>query len=229
MEPSKRSISWIQLYLLMGIIQLLSIVLDYVPVHDVTKYLLMPPLAMYVITQMASGAKGKRIILAAVFLSWLGDIFLIYTQRNELYFLLGLGSFLLAHIAYILSFFTLRNPGKSQWILLLLAIPFGIYAAWLLNTLMPSLGDMQVPVIVYGCVITVMGISALLRFGKTFSYSFWFVFIGAVLFIISDSLIAWNMFYKPVQMAGLLIMITYIIAQYLIVSGLLMHNNEAEH
>lgn len=228
MEQPKKNISWMQLYIFIGIIQILSIVLGNVPLHAISKYMLMPALGIYVTTQMPRGATGKTGIIAAILFSWLGDIFLLYTERNEYYFLLGLGSFLLAHIAYIYSFIILRKTAKTKIQLWLFVIPFLIYTAWLLDTLMPVLGDMQLPVVVYGCVITIMGISALLRFGRTFSYSFWFVFSGAVLFIASDSIIAWNMFYNAIPMAGLLIMITYMMAQYLIVSGLMMHHHEQE-
>jgi uncharacterized membrane protein YhhN len=46
-------------------------------------------------------------------------------------------------------------------------------------------------------------------------------FDRAVLFVSSDSLVAFNKFYNPLVLSSFIIMITYLIAQYLIVSGIL--------
>jgi uncharacterized membrane protein YhhN len=64
---------------------------------------------------------------------------------------------------------------------------------------------------------------ALFRFGKTTAGSFAMVFGGAILFMISDSLIAINKFLEPLPQSGFWIMTTYIGAQFLIVRGLLRH------
>jgi uncharacterized membrane protein YhhN len=77
--------------------------------------------------------------------------------------------------------------------------------------------------LVYAGVLTYMVLSALFRFGKTNSGSFTMVFGGAILFMMSDSLIAINKFLEPLSMAGFWVMITYITAQFLIVKGLLKH------
>lgn len=187
----------------------------------VSKYALMPLLWLYVIT--AIGFQKNIVFLSlAILFSWLGDIFLLYTVNNEIYFIAGLASFLIAHIFYILCFLQLVDTRiKSfKW---KYALPLIIYGILLLIYLYSALGDMRLPVIVYAVVITLMGIAALHRFGKTSDYSFAFVFIGALLFIASDSMIAINKFQLPFNSAPFLIMVTYIAAQYLIVSGCVMH------
>ena len=70
-----------------------------------------------------------------------------------------------------------------------------------------------------------MGIFALLRRGWTVDKSFIMVYSGALLFIMSDAMIAINKFMSPIIQAGLLIMATYIVAQFLIVKGILAHEN----
>ncbi|HMZ90554.1 MAG TPA: lysoplasmalogenase, partial [Chitinophagales bacterium] len=83
-----------------------------------------------------------------------------------------------------------------------------------------------IPVVIYSMVITAMLMQSLRRWSKTDNYSFWFVAIGATFFIASDSMIAIDSFYSPINFAPLLIMITYIIAQYMLVTGLLLHKDK---
>jgi uncharacterized membrane protein YhhN len=82
---------------------------------------------------------------------------------------------------------------------------------------------MKWPVLLYALVITLMALSALFRYGRTSMKSFALVFGGSILFIMSDSLLAVNKFIEPLALADFWIMVTYIGAQYLIVSGILNH------
>jgi uncharacterized membrane protein YhhN len=75
-------------------------------------------------------------------------------------------------------------------------------------------------------VLTLMVLNAVFRYGRTSSAGFWFALAGAVLFMISDSLLAINKFMNPLPQASLFIMLTYIAAQYLIVEGILRHVEE---
>ncbi len=155
-----------------------------------------------------------------------GDILLMFPRFNPNFFLLGLGSFLIAHICYIVAFvgniratkvsnsFTLKAMAFNPFLLLTLSM-FGI--------IKNHLGEMQIPVIAYMIAITTMGISATLRINHTSSKSWKLIFAGAFLFTISDSLIALNKFVVAFPKAPVAIMITYYLAQYLIVTGALEH------
>ncbi|MBK8341301.1 MAG: hypothetical protein IPK99_15550 [Flavobacteriales bacterium] len=68
-----------------------------------------------------------------------------------------------------------------------------------------------------------MGCTAAFRFRRTFPQSFWMVFVGAALFIASDSLLARNRFIHPFEWADVLVILTYGVAQYLVVAGCLVH------
>jgi uncharacterized membrane protein YhhN len=68
-----------------------------------------------------------------------------------------------------------------------------------------------------------MALTALFRYGRTNSKSFLLIFIGAVLFMVSDSVLAINKFHNAFSAAGALIMLTYCLAQFLIVEGALVH------
>jgi uncharacterized membrane protein YhhN len=63
---------------------------------------------------------------------------------------------------------------------------------------------------------------ALNRNGRVNFNSYFLVFVGSVLFVLSDSLLALNKFYMEISMAGFWIMILYISAQYLIMRGLVL-------
>ena len=159
--------------------------------------------------------KRDRIVLSALFFSCLGDTFLMFQKQNHLYFLLGLGSFLLAQLCYVILF---QQDGKSlyfRW------LPFISYSCLLLFFLINKLpGEFKIPILVYSAVITLMGIRASER--KVSDKSYQCVLIGAILFIISDSLIALSKFVVDIPLSGLWIMATYVVAQYLIVQGLLV-------
>lgn len=96
-----------------------------------------------------------------------------------------------------------------------------LYAFGLFYLLKDGLGNMLIPVFVYMIVILMMAITAFLRQQKVFKKSFILVFIGAILFIISDSILALNKFYMPVRFSSVSIMLTYAVAQFFIVMGFL--------
>ncbi|MBP8155775.1 MAG: lysoplasmalogenase [Leadbetterella sp.] len=171
-----------------------------------TKPLLMP-LLMLLAFQLNI---KERNLYIALFFSLLGDVFLMF--GGELYFMLGLVSFLLAHVFYILLF-------KSQFKFnLLRALPFAAATLSYFMFIKEEIDqNLLIPVSVYCIVITLMGIFAAGR--KTNYFSFNLVLIGSILFIISDSLIAFNKFYSPLPASSFWVMSTYGLAQFLIVLG----------
>lgn len=96
-----------------------------------------------------------------------------------------------------------------------------MYAIGLFYLLKNSLGEMLIPVIFYIIVILLMAITAFLRQVKVSKISFVLVFLGAILFVISDSILALNKFYMPLSFSSISIMFSYALAQYFIVMGLL--------
>lgn len=141
--------------------------------------------------------------------------------------MLGLGAFLLAHVFYILVYRqhqTVENENQLAGVhRIRLAMPVILAGSGLIIVLYPRLNELRVPVIIYASVLVVMVLMALFRYGRTLPFSFWMVFAGALLFMVSDSLLAINKFLQPIPQAGLAIMVTYITAQYLIVEGLVKH------
>ena len=162
--------------------------------------------------------RTKKFMVLALGFSLLGDVLLMFVNNSPHFFTGGLIAFLLAHIFYILVFKEKRNPSKKPVIFLILLF---VYAGILYTFLKDGLNAMRIPVIIYMLVILTMSLSAFLRQGKVNSASYYLVFAGAVLFMISDSILALNKFYQPLQGSNISIMATYAVAQLCIVMGII--------
>jgi uncharacterized membrane protein YhhN len=185
----------------------------------IAKPLLMLSLVIY-FWQNTEGGKKRFFVLNALAFSWLGDVFLMFDG----YFIFGLAAFLVAHIFYILTFnldHSLKNAFRSNLLLPnLLILAYGIS---LLTYLFPHLpSELKMPVSAYATTILVMLVAALSRIDFVAKPSGQMVMFGAVLFVLSDSMIAVSSFVAPFTLSGFAIMLTYAVGQYLIVKGLMM-------
>jgi uncharacterized membrane protein YhhN len=157
-----------------------------------------------------NGGSGpyQYLIVAGLLFSLAGDIFLMLPSDR---FIAGLISFLIAHIFYIVAF--VSDTGVAPvWGL----VPFLVYGAIIYSFLAPHVGKLRVPVIIYMLAILVMAWQALgrwLTLDDTFAL---LALIGAVLFVVSDSILALNRFRQPFRLARTLTMATYYSAQWLI-------------
>lgn len=211
-----KSNHWLILFVIDALLQLVSTVYTIPTLGIITKPLLMILLAGYFISLLGNhSTKLKRLILVALLFSWFGDTFLMFDGTNPLFFILGLSSFLIAHIAYIISFNKFDNAIKSGVIILVLVL-FISYSLILIYLLWPGLNDMKTPVVLYAIVLTLMGFLGVVKNLQISNL----VVIGVVLFIISDSLLAYTKFVEPINFSRLIIMATYILAQFFIVRGI---------
>jgi uncharacterized membrane protein YhhN len=129
------------------------------------------------------------LVLAGLFFSWWGDLFLI--SNNARIFLMGVGAFLLAHAAYAAAFIALGvNPLWTLGAAVALTAP----AALMLRWLHPHLGDMRYPVYAY---VTVISTMAALAAGAAMAGAPWSVPAGAFLFYVSDIFVARDRFVAP--------------------------------
>lgn len=176
----------------------------------------------------SSNFPSKKFLLIALVFSWIGDIILLFADRHELFFIVGLIAFLISHIVYILLFnkqlkYKNRKNKAIFWIGVTCII---VYLFTMISILLPSLGDLTIPVFVYALVISTMLLFALKGFLNWEEPGNWYILIGAIAFISSDSILAFNKFYAPIVLSSFLIMITYLLAQYLIVVGILKLNKK---
>ncbi len=183
-------------------------------VADATQVLLMPVLAA--VLWLQSAAPRSRLVvltLVALGLSWLGDSAPKLTDGDAA-FLVMVGFFLLAQVAYIVAFWPYRtNSVLHQRRPLLLGYVAAV--AGLVAACVGGAAGMLVPVLVYGALL---GTMAVLATGVNLLTA-----VGGALFLVSDGLIALDAFAGGFDLPGqgFWVMATYIAAQTLIVAGVL--------
>ena len=183
--------------------------------HRRLTHYLFKPLTIVFIILIALEAKHatspfyRQTIIAGLLFSLAGDIFLMLPQDR---FIPGLVSFLAAHVFYIAAFTHESGGALSFWTL----IPFLIYGSLMMRVLWPHLGKMRLPVILYMLAILMMGWAAADRRILTGQEGSLLAFLGAILFIASDSFLALDKFRGRFRSAQLLILSTYFTAQWLI-------------
>lgn len=171
----------------------------------------------------------KNMLLAALTMSWIGDIILLFADKGELYFIAGLIAFLISHICYIILFSKQLNVylKKSKFLYWVGITAITLYLTVMMLVLLPSLGDLKIPVFMYALTISIMLLFAFKGFLNWNKPSNSHILIGAIVFVASDSILAFDKFYAPVQHSALLIMTTYLVAQFLIVVGILELNKKS--
>jgi uncharacterized membrane protein YhhN len=214
-----RKQTWIILFFIILIANISGGLLKDQWLDYISKPLIVVSVVAYFLSQTSgSSTTLKKWILPALFFSWVGDILLMFQVASQLFFLLGLSSFLLAHIFYIIFFQSIRAREKTTPKLWLLLIVLVYYTA-LISFLSPHLRDMKLPVIIYGAVISLMLSLALdMLFISNKRAGRWMM-TGALLFVLSDSVLAINQFYQSFPLAGVIIMLTYGLAQLFIIEG----------
>lgn len=182
--------------------------------QTLSKPLIIPALIVYYLTGTSS--VNKWYVIALIF-SFAGDVLLL--DKSNL-FLMGIAAFLITQLLYI-SIFSKGLRGSSFINKLKALLPFLVYFIVLITVLKPGLQDFFIPVLVYGLAISLFGFVALLNYLIKKDMVSLRLLTGALLFIVSDSLIALNKFYQERSIYPVIIMITYIAAQYLIATYML--------
>ncbi|HEY8681999.1 MAG TPA: lysoplasmalogenase [Rhodanobacter sp.] len=162
--------------------------------------------------QPALSTRYRRWISAGIACSLLGDVLLMLPQDL---FVPGLLAFLLGHLCFLTALLgDSRFAARPWW--LLASLGFGavnLYLLW------DSIGAaLRLPVIVYVLVLTSMGGQALVRAsmfarrGDPQRGSACRAALGAMLFMLSDSLLAWNRFHAAIPLSSLWVLSTYYLA-----------------
>ncbi|MDB5230221.1 MAG: lysoplasmalogenase [Chitinophagaceae bacterium] len=207
------------LIILFGIVlaaNCLFIYLEIEMARQITKALLMPVLIGLVIS--SSWFSEKRFLFVVLLFSWLGDLLLL--GKGQVFFLSGLSCFLLAHLTYIFIFNKLKPLRylSTKKFIYTAVTPLTI-AAVVLNIVWGNLHELKYPVLAYMIVITIMYIAA----GNAYDYiekKNILLLAGAKLFLASDAILAINLFYQKTIIFDVAVMITYGLAQLLLVIGL---------
>lgn len=179
-------------------------------------------LTLLAVVYLVSVKKPIFWYVLGMFFCFVGDVLLMFNGAN--FFMYGLSAFLLGHIVYI-KITSSFLPSDLTVKMISSAFPFVVFFTILMYLIYPNLGEMLIPVAFYGVTISTFGSVALLNYRSEKSTENLWLFIGALLFILSDSLIALNKFYEPNEIYGVSIMITYILAQFLICKAMIVKTN----
>jgi len=193
--------------------------------QHLVEFILKPLTLALLIVAVGFGHLGdaKPAVLAALALGLIGDVALLFSPDDQSAesdldpaFLAGLGAFLLGHIAYLVAF---ARHGLHGW----QAVAGLLVVAGAVVLAMPRVlqgarasGGTLLAVIVggYAAVLATMVILA-------FSTAAIPTAVGGLLFLASDTTLAWNRFVRPMIRGPLIVIVTYHLAQLLIVIGLL--------
>ncbi len=194
-------------------------------VRLITKPFLMPLLALYYFTsatELTYAVNG--LITLGIFFGFVGDVTLLWPKKQA-FFMIGLVAFLVGHILYIIAFTMAMNLfSMASWWCYLALIGYAAYFYAAFRVFRPYLKEMLIPVVVYMVLLLGMSFVALAVVASTTMGDVqqpWYLFIGSLAFIASDSLIANQVFRKAFKYDQVIIMITYILAQFFIVQGFL--------
>ena len=182
----------------------------------ITKLLLTPVLLLI---YLAWSKELQLLVILALVFCFLGDLLLSFPK----YFIPGLSAFLVGHIFYAVKFLSdITVISKLPWWMFLFTIVYIAYGITLNSRL--SIPDLKkkTAVYIYTVIILIASFLSLLRFNSVSVYSFWIVLIGTLLFIFSDSILAFNRFKKRSPYGSVCLMAAYGAAQLLIVLGILL-------
>ncbi len=203
------------LFLLVAITDVYAVITNNKVLEIIFKPLLMTTL---VVVYLIGVEKPNFWFVSGLFFSFWGDVFLL---DKESYFIFGLASFLMAHIIYIkitIGFLEKHLTTK----IISSAVPFILLFIGIIYLTYNNLGNLLVPVIVYGITIATFGAVTLLNYRQEKRTEDLWLLLGAILFILSDSLIALNNFYSPKHLFNIAIIVLYIVAQYFICRAMIV-------
>lgn len=221
----------------LAVLTFLTALLDWAAVHRGWKRLelVAKPATMVFLLAVVGAAGGWRSLPLVcfglgIFFSLLGDIFLLisFVRFSDRWFLPGLIAFLLAHAAYIAGLNIPLGEVSPFW-MLTLALVLALTARRALRRIVAGLREkglrrLVAPVVLYGFIITVMLLSALLTLYRAdwSAGAAGLVSLGALLFYVSDLLLAWNKFVRPVRNGRLFNMIAYHLGQFALAAGAIL-------
>jgi uncharacterized membrane protein YhhN len=194
-------------------------------VRTITKPFLLPlVIAYYLMACSEKNIAPVTLIVIGLALGFVGDVVLM-KPKVQILFMIGLGSFLIGHILYIIEFFkAMGSLANVQPVAYVSLIAYAAFFYAMFRYLKADLKEMLPPVLVYMILIITMSFAsfALMFSSTTGAVTLpWVAFVGSLNFIASDALLANQLFKKPFKYDQAIIMLTYLIAQLCIAQAFL--------
>jgi uncharacterized membrane protein YhhN len=217
-----KKINYAVLFWAVALVHLFCIYMNWPQQRVYSKFILVPILMWYLFKSPESDKplKGMWRAYLGLFFSWVGDVLLI--GEGPSFFLSGMIAFITAHVYYSL-FFIQTVPVKKETaaVFYKTLIGLSVVCGVLFLLLRSALGAYQVPILLYMLFISLMASLAVHTTSnpayKNFAIQ---TFVpGAILFVISDALLATNKFYAHLPVFDLGVMLTYAGAQYFLTKG----------
>ena len=212
------------------VLNIIFIILEKETLRRISKVLIIPLLLAVYITGM-----GNKFILPifALVLGWIGDVLLIRIDK-KICLNLGLASFLLGHLCYIISFIQIlgffgfggtvgiNSVGNINIPAIVIFMPPAVVLGVVVFRLIKPLKELYIPVIIYMAfleTLTLFGFQVSL-FNPGFAGLL--ILSGCLCFMISDTILAYYTFRKPKRSGSVFLMGYYILAQAEIILGIMM-------
>ncbi len=215
---SKRKILLV-IFLLILLMHCLSIQVEMTQIRNVTKIVLVPLLMIHLLINRSLRVLGYLPLIALLF-SWIGDILLLGDEPA--FFLSGMIAFVMTHVSYSFTFLKIKQvtPKDRSYFY----IPFAallVFSIFVFLYLKDHLGSYLIPVLFYMIFISLMAALAIhTRTNTKIQTLSLYTFVpGALLFVVSDALLAVNMFKIQHIVLEVLVMLTYGLAQFFITRG----------
>ena len=207
------------LFIIDVIIHLYASMMRIKALRNISKIFIIP---LLIILYIISTNTIKPFFIAALLFSWLGDLFLI--KKGYLFFSFGGISFGLAHIFFMVTYFPyIHLNGIELIIVCIIALLYlTIVAIYFKNlrTYLPKL--LFPPMVLYLLANASMNCFAFALFISNPSILTFIIYIGGLLFFISDcNLFAVRFMVEDKKQNHFIVMLTYIIAELLIVIGII--------
>jgi uncharacterized membrane protein YhhN len=212
-------------FVLNAVLHIVFIIFGKETLRRISKVLIVPLLlAVYF-----AGAGNKPFLpIVALVLGWIGDVLLIRIDK-KIFLNLGLASFLLGHLCYIICFLQIlgffspaSTAGKINIPAIIIFIPPAIVLGVIVFRLIKPLKELYFPVIIYMAFLEILTL-----FG--FQVSFFnpvfagvLILSGCLCFMISDTILAYYTFRKLKRSGSVFLMGYYMLAQAEIILGIMM-------
>jgi len=208
------------IFAIVGIVQISAILQGKRRLRRISKVFIIPPL----LAAYLSGAETWLLFpIFALILGWMGDVLLIRIDK-KICFKLGLASFLLGHLCYIITFIwflSFDGAVKLNLMVMALCIPVAIIGGVVLLRFIKPTKEMFIPVIIYMIFIEVMTLWGLQVFIFNPGFAGALIFSGCLCFVLSDSILAYYTFRMPNRRGSALLMTLYMLAQEGIILGIM--------
>lgn len=207
------------IFLLVLLMHCLSIQVEMTQLRNTTKIILVPLLMIHLLINQSLRVLGYLPLIALLF-SWIGDILLLGDDPS--FFLSGMIAFVMTHVCYSFTFLKIKQvtpKDRSYFIFPLLGLL--VFSLLVFFYLKDDLGSYLLPILLYMVFISLMASLAIHTRAnvKIQTLSLYTFIPGALLFVLSDALLAVNMFKMQHIVIEVLVMLTYGLAQFFITRG----------